>query len=82
MHNCIKKNGSVAINWAKQYVNELNSKDGRRQHNAAVDLPSIKHIMDHVKFIVDNTFFYSGGTVRQQETGLPMGTNTQIISDL
>ena len=75
-HDRVIKNVRKAIEWARQYANEINSTDGRCSSDAAADLVSTEFLMEHVEFIVHNTFFYSGNVVRHQEIGLPMGTNS------
>ena len=72
----IIKNVRIAIEWAKEYAHQPNSTDGRRHYNAASGLAPTEWIMQHVEFVVKNTFFYNGKVVRHQEIGLPMGTNS------
>ena len=76
IHERIIKNVRIAIEWAKEYAHQLNSTDGRRHYNTASGLAPTEWIMQHVEFVVKNTFFYNGKVVRHQEIGLPMGTNS------
>ena len=76
-HERIKKNVREAIREAKQYAAELFARDTRRNFRIDSDLAETSKLMEHVNFIVDNTYFYTKtGILKQQKIGLPMGTNS------
>lgn len=76
-HDRIKKNVRSAIEEAKEYAKELYLKEYWYKYPLDSELDDILLIMEHVEFVVDNTFLYSkGGILKQQKIGLPMGTNS------
>ena len=76
-HERIKKNVQEAIREAKEYAAELFSRDTRNNYRIDYDLNDTSKLMEHVNFIVDNTYFYTKtGILKQQKIGLPMGTNS------
>jgi len=75
-HQLIKKNVRIAVEEAVEYAQYRASKDGKclKQLHS---LKNVEDIMEHVNFIVDNTYLYTeGGILVHQEIGLPIGTNS------
>ena len=67
-HAKIKKNVEAAIIEAKEYAAELNSRDERRMYDVGSGLNSTAVLMDHVNFIVDNTFYHTKqGVLKHQK---------------
>ena len=76
-HDHIKRNVREAVREAKQYAAEVFHRDERYIYPLDSGLDDIETIMEHVNFVVDNTFLYTrGGILKQQKIGLPMGTNS------
>ena len=58
-HERIKKNEREAIREAKQYSAALFARATRRNFWIDSDLAETSKLMEHVNFIVDNTYFYT-----------------------
>jgi len=72
-HDRIFKNVPAAIKEAFAFVNTLPSKL-REDYQKVLD--PIEKIVEHLHFIVQNTYLWSKGNVlRRQTIGIPMGTN-------
>ena len=67
-HERIKKNVQEAIREAKEYAAELFARDTRNNYRIDYDLNDISKLMEHVNFIVDNTYFHTKtGILKQQK---------------
>jgi hypothetical protein len=72
-HNRIFKNVPAAIKEALTFMNTLPSKI-REGYQKVLD--PIEKMVEHLHFIVQNTYLWSKGNVlRRQTIGMPMGTN-------
>jgi hypothetical protein len=73
-HKKIFGNIESAVNEAITYQNLFRSTSSANVTNKV--LPSLEHIMEHVRFIVSNKFLCNNSDmIKQQTTGIPMGTN-------
>ena len=81
MYTCLPQkriieNLQAAIKEAKDFAQSYNSNENKGRL-IGLNLASTNRLMEHVKFIVSNTYFNSGdGLLRHREIGLPMGTNS------
>jgi hypothetical protein len=72
-HERIISNLESRIKEARDYINKMPTK---KQEELNMVLKSDLNIMEHVCFIVKNTYLCTKeGVLRHQEIGLPMGTN-------
>jgi hypothetical protein len=74
-HDRIMSNVREAVAEAHKYVDRLCTIDTHRGKFYKMTMMKQDDVMQHVEFIVKNTFLYADGILRHQEIGLPMGTN-------
>jgi hypothetical protein len=63
----------IAVDEAVAFYDGVGSTDLYREEHPLV-LP-VARVMELVRFVVDNTYFYNSATLIRQTVGIPMGTN-------